>query len=155
DLRAPLRAMDGFSRIVASNYSERLDDDGRRMLGYIRGGAQRMGQLIDDLLAFSRLGRQALDPEPIDMHALAQGVFEELAALDPARKLRLDLRPLPPSRGTQAMVRQVWVNLISNAIKFTKDRETGEIEIGARRGEDGGDVYYIRDNGAGFDMRQI
>jgi PAS domain S-box-containing protein len=155
DLRAPLRAMDGFSRIVANNYSERLDDDGRRMLAHIRGGAQRMGQLIDDLLAFSRLGRQALDPTPIDMHALAQGVFEELAALEPARKLRLDLRPLPPSRGTQAMVRQVWVNLISNAIKFTKDRETGEIEIGARRGEAGGDVYYIRDNGAGFDMRHV
>jgi PAS domain S-box-containing protein len=155
DLRAPLRAMDGFSRIVVKNYSERLDDEGRRMLEFIRGGAQRMGHLIDDLLAFSRLGRQTLDPTPIDMHALAQRVFEELAALDPGRKLRLDLRPLPPARGTQAMIRQVWVNLISNAIKFTRDRETGEIEIGARHGEDGGDVYYIKDNGAGFDMRHV
>ena len=155
DLRAPLRAVDGFSRIVSKDYGERLDDEGRRMLGVIRRGAQRMGRLIDDLLAFSRLGRQQIEPVPIDMHALAQAVFDELAALDPERKLRLDLHPLPPARGTQAMIRQVWANLIGNAIKFTTGREVGEIEIGAREGGDGGQIYYVKDNGAGFDMRYV
>ncbi len=153
DLRAPLRAVDGFSRIVVEDYAGQLDAEGRRMLGLVRDETQRMGRLIDDLLAFSRLGRQQMEQAPIDMHALAREVFDELAALDPERKLRLDLQPLPPACGTEAMVRQIWVNLISNAIKFTKGREPGEIEIGTREGEDGTPVYYVKDNGAGFDMR--
>jgi PAS domain S-box-containing protein len=156
DLRTPLRAVDGFSRLVVKRYGDKFDGEGLRMLGLIRGGAQRMGRLIDDLLAFSRLGRQPLDHALIDMQPLARSVFDELAALDPARRLRLDLRPLPPARGTQAMIRQVWVNLLSNAIKFTQHREVGEIEIGARRSGDGGEwIYYVRDNGAGFDMRHV
>ena len=154
DLRAPLRAVDGFSRMVLEDYSERLDAEGQRMLGVIRSESQRMGRLIDDLLAFSRLGRQEMELLPIDMREMARAVFNELAALEPSeRKLKLDLRPLPTVRGTQMMIRQVWVNLIGNAIKFTKGRETGEIEIGARTGEDGVPVFYIKDNGAGFDMR--
>jgi len=153
DLRSPLRAVDGFSRILIDDHASRLDDDGLRMLGVIRNETQRMGQLIDDLLAFSRLGRQQLESEMIDMHALAQTVFDELAALDPARQLRLDLHPLPSARGTKAMIRQVWANLISNAIKFTRDRAPGEIEIGVRDGADGVPIYYVKDNGAGFDMR--
>ena len=153
DLRAPLRAVDGFSRIVVEDYAGQLDDEGRRMLGLIRGETRRMGRLIDDLLAFARLGRQQMEPEPIDMRELAREVFDELAALDPGRKLRLDLHPLPPALGTLSMIRQVWVNLISNAIKFTQGREPGEIEIGTRDGEDGVPVYYVKDNGAGFDMR--
>ena len=155
DLRAPLRAVDGFSRIVVKNYGPRLDDEGRRMLDMIRDGAQRMGRLIDDLLAFSRLGRQAMEPEPIDMQAMAHGVFKELAAFDPGRKLRLVLHRIPAARGTPAMIRQVWVNLISNAIKFTGGREVGEIEIGARPGDAGERIYYVKDNGAGFDMRHV
>ncbi len=153
DLRAPLRAVDGFSRMMLEDNAARLDDDGRRMLGVIRSETQRMGRLIDDLLAFCRLGRQQTQPAQIDMHALAQGVFDELAAHDPERELRFDLHPLPPAVGTQAMIRQVWVNLIGNAIKFTRGRETGEIEIGTREGEDGELVYFVKDNGAGFDMR--
>ena len=153
DLRAPLRAVDGFSRIVLEDYADKLDEDGQRKLGVIRSESQRMGRLIDDLLAFSRLGRQPIEPAGIDMRALAQSVFDELAARDPARKLRLDLHPLPPARGSEALIRQVWVNLISNAIKFTKQRDPGEIEIGSRDGEDGEPIYYVKDNGAGFDMR--
>ena len=153
DLRSPLRAVDGFARMLLDDNAEQLDDDGRRMLGVICGEAQRMGRLIDDLLAFSRLGRQQTAPVTINMHALAQGVFDELAALNPGRKLRLDLHPLPPARGTPALIRQVWVNLIDNAIKFTQEREVGEIEIATREGEGGGPVYFIKDNGAGFDMR--
>lgn len=153
DLRAPLRAVDGFSRMVIEDYATQLDADGQRMLGVIREETQRMGRLIDDLLAFSRLGRQQVQPMPINMQELAQEVYGELAGHEPERRLRLDLRPLPAASGSEALIRQVWVNLIANAIKFTKDRECGEIEIGARDGEDGQPVYYVKDNGAGFDMR--
>ncbi|MEI8037368.1 MAG: PAS domain S-box protein [Verrucomicrobiota bacterium] len=153
DLRSPLRAVDGFSRMVLKDCAEQLDAQGQRMLGVIRSETQRMGQLIDDLLAFSRLGRQPIEQKRIEMDALAKQVFDELSALEPARKLRLTLHPLPSACGTRAMILQVWVNLISNAIKFTKERELGEIEIGAQDGEDGAPVYYVRDNGAGFDMQ--
>ncbi len=152
DLRAPLRAMDGFSRILLEDFAACLGADGGRMLNVIRSETQRLGRLIDDLLAFSRLGRQQIEPAKIDMSAMAREVFDELAALDPERQLRLDLHPLPPAFGSQAMIRQVWVNLIGNAIKFTKEREPGEISIGAQTDPDGGQIYYVRDNGAGFDM---
>ena len=155
DLRAPLRAVDGYSRMLLEDFAPRLDDEGRRKVDVIRSETRRMGQLIDDLLAFSRLSRQKTEAEVIDMHALAQKVFDELAALDPDRRLRLDLHLLPLAYGTRAMIRQVWVNLISNAIKFTKERVLGEIEIDAREGDDGAPVYYVRDNGAGFDMRHV
>jgi PAS domain S-box-containing protein len=154
DLRAPLRAVDGFSRMVADDYAEKLDDEGRRRLEVIRSETQRMGQLIDDLLTFSRLGRQQTKPETIDMRSLAQEVYDELVAEEPpGRKLKLDLQPLPAVEGTRTMIRQVWVNLIGNAIKFTKGKEVGEIEIAAQPGEDGVPVFRIKDNGAGFDMR--
>ena len=153
DLRAPLRAVDGFSRMVLEDYADKLDEDGQRKLGVIRSESQRMGRLIDDLLAFSRLGRQPIEPVRIDMHAMAQSVFDELAARDPGRKLRLDLHPLPPACGSEALVRQVWVNLISNAIKFTQERDPGEIEIGSKTDVNGEMIYYVKDNGAGFDMR--
>jgi PAS domain S-box-containing protein len=153
DLRAPLRAVDGFSRMVEGDYAGQLDAEGRRMLGIIRGEVGRMGNLLDALLVFSRLSRQPLEPVPVDMHALAQEVFDGLAALEPERKLRFVLSPLPTAIGTLTMIRQVWVNLIGNAIKFTQGREPGEIEIGARDGEEGAPVYYVKDNGVGFDMR--
>ena len=155
DLRAPLRAVDGFSRMVLADYAPKLDDEGRRMLGVIRSEAQRMGRLIDDLLAFSRLGRAPIESTLIDMHAMAQDVFDELAALEPGRQVRFDLRPLPPARGTEAMIRQVWINLIGNALKFTKERELAELEIGVIEGDGGGPVYYVKDNGVGFDMRYV
>ena len=153
DLRAPLRAVDGFSRIVIAEYSERLDDNGRRMLGVLRSETQRMGRLIDDLLAFSRLGRQRIERAPIDMRALAQEVFDEMAATEPERKLQLDLHPIPPAHGAEAMIRQVWANLIGNAVKFTKEREIAVIEIGVRESGGGEIAYFVKDNGAGFDMR--
>lgn len=153
DLRAPLRAVDGFSRMVLEDYSPQLDADGQRMLGVIRSETQRMGRLIDDLLAFSRLGRLPIQLEPIDMRAMAQLVFDEQAAHEPSRKLQFVLQPLPPACGSEALIRQVWVNLISNAIKFTQDRETGEIEIGSCQDLQGGQIYYVKDNGTGFDMR--
>lgn len=153
DLRAPLRALDGFSRIVLRDYASQLDEDGKRMLGVIRGESQRMGRLIDDLLAFSRLGRQQIERVPIDMGALAKEVFDELLAMDRTRKVTLTLHELPAVRGSAPMIRQVWVNLIGNAIKFTNGREFGEVEIGTQAGDGGAVVFFVKDNGAGFDMQ--
>jgi PAS domain S-box-containing protein len=153
DLRAPLRAIDGFSRIVEQDYSAKFDDEGRRLIGVIRGEAKRMGRLVDDLLAFSRLGRQKVEPTTIDMGVMAKEVFDEQAALEPGRTIHLKLNPIPPTFGTEAMIRQLWINLIGNAVKFTGKRSSAEIEIGVRPGEVGEQIYFVRDNGAGFDMR--
>jgi two-component system sensor kinase len=153
DLRAPLRAVDGYSRMLIEDSADRLDDDGRRMLGVIRNEAQRMGRLIDALLVFSRIGRQQLDWETINMQEIAQAVFDEIAAREAGREMRFHLHPLPAACGSRAMIRQVWEQLIGNAIKFTRGRVVAEIEIGAGAGEDAVPVYYIKDNGAGFDMR--
>jgi PAS domain S-box-containing protein len=153
DLRAPLRAVDGFSRMVLEDYDPKLDDEGRRMLGVIRSETKRMGRLIDDLLTFSRLGRQPVDTISIDMHALAQEVFDELAAAETGRRLHLNLHPLPPAGGTPSLIRQVWVNLIGNALKFTQGREEARLEIGTREEDPDSLTYYVKDNGTGFDMR--
>ena len=153
DLRAPLRAIDGFSRIVEEDYAPKLDDEGRRLIGVIRGEAQRMGRLIDDLLTFSRLGRQKVESGRIDMEAMARKVFEELTAVEPGHVIQFNLQSIPPAFGSEAMIRQVWVNLIGNAVKFSGKRGRAEIEIGVEPGEAGEQVYFVRDNGAGFDMR--
>lgn len=153
DLRAPLRAVDGFSKLVLESYGGPLGEEGGRMLSIVRSETQRMGQLIDDLLAFCRIGRQAVAPLEVDMHAMAQAVFDELVRLEFGRKLELNLHALPPVMGMPAMLRQVWVNLIGNAIKFTKDRDVARIEIAARTGEEGEQIYSVKDNGVGFDMR--
>jgi len=153
DLRTPLRAVDGFSHILEEDYAAKLDDEGRRVLGVIRSEAQRMDRLISDLLSFSRLSRQRIQPEPIDMRAMAREVFDELMRQETGRDVRLDLGTMEPAIGTKAMMRQVWVNLIGNAIKFTKGRKAAEIRIGMETDKDGEKVYFIRDNGAGFDMR--
>ncbi len=153
DLRAPLRAVDGFSRVVQEEYAGALNENGQRMLGIIRSETARMSRLIDDLLTFSRLGRQHIESEEIDMYTLAGSVFRELTALEPERQIRFTLQPLPPTRGSLAMVRQVWVNLIGNALKFTKKRPVAEITIRSEPTENGETAYVIEDNGVGFDMR--
>lgn len=153
DLRTPLRAVDGFSHMMIKHYGEKLDDEGRRKLSVIRSEAQRMGRLIDDLLAFSRLVRQPIEPSPIHMESMAREIFNELSSLRPERKLCLNLKDLPSAHGSEPLIRQVWINLISNAIKFTESCEVGQIEIGALPGSDENPIYYIKDNGAGFDMR--
>ncbi len=152
DLRAPLRAIDGFARILDEDYTARLDDEGRRLLGIICGEAKRMGQLIDDLLAFSRMSRQQVKSEQIDLAALAQAVFDEHAAQAPGREFHFKLHPLPPAQGDRALLRQALANLISNAIKYTRPRAVAEIEIGGRT-EGGENLYYVKDNGVGFDMK--
>ncbi len=152
DLRAPLRAVDGFSHILLEDYADKLDDEGRRLLGLVRSGAERMAQLIEDLLNFSRAGRQAMASMTIDMAAVAREVFEELRQANPARVLRLELRDPPAMRGDRALMRQVLVNLLANAVKFTAPQAEAVIEFGGAAGS-GENTYYVRDNGVGFDMQ--
>lgn len=154
DLRAPLRAIDGYTRILVEDYQTSLDAEGRRVCAVVRNETRRMGQLIDDLLAFSRLSRAAMQPAPIDMERLVRAVFDELAA--PADKARIDLRvdPLPPAMGDPALIRQVWLNLLSNAVKFSSKRERALIRISGK--QSGGEtVYSVHDDGAGFDMEYV
>jgi PAS domain S-box-containing protein len=152
DLRAPLRAIDGYTRILVEDYEAGLGAEGRRVCGVIRAETQRMGQLIDDLLAFSRLNRTQMQAVSIDMAALVTSVFQELTT--PADRERLDFRvdSLPPAVGDPAMIRQVWINLLANAVKFSAKRERTIIEVGNQQEGDEA-IYYVRDNGAGFDMR--
>jgi light-regulated signal transduction histidine kinase (bacteriophytochrome) len=152
DLRAPLRAIDGFARILGEDYTARLGDEGQRVLGVICGEAKRMGQLIDDLLAFSRMSRQEAKSVPIDLTALAQAVFDEHALKAPGRQIRLKVQPLLTARGDCAMMRQVLTNLLSNALKYTRSRPVAEIEIGGRV-EGAENLFYVKDNGVGFDMK--
>jgi light-regulated signal transduction histidine kinase (bacteriophytochrome) len=151
DLRAPLRAIDGFSRILQEDYHDRLDDEGRRVLDVIRNSSQEMARLIDDLLAFSRLGRAEIVGADIDMDALVRSVVDELH-----RELgtlpEIDLRPSPPARGDPALLHQVWINLLSNAAKFSAKVEHARVEVGGYP-EGPVNVYYVKDNGAGFDMK--
>ena len=153
DLRAPLRAIIGYSRILEQEHGASLGDEGRRVLGVVCSEGKRMGQLIDDLLAFSRLNRQAVRMEPIDMGELAQKVFEECAAAQaPGRQIEFKLTPLPPAHGDPALLRQVLANLFSNAIKYTRPRPVAQIEL--TTGVQDGEIYFsLQDNGVGFDMK--
>ncbi|MBC8010265.1 MAG: PAS domain S-box protein [Burkholderiales bacterium] len=153
DLRAPLRAVDGFAQAVFEDYGPLLPEEGRGYLKVIRSGAQQMGCLIDDLLAFSRLSRASLKRGTVDMNYLVRDVVASLDVLSMARRVDFDIGDLPPCQGDAALLRQVWQNLLSNAFKYTGRRERAVIEVGATRAEGGGVVYHVRDNGAGFDMR--
>jgi len=152
DLRAPLRGIDGFSKILLEEYHDKLDDEGKRILNVVRSSTNKMGQLIDDLLAFSRVSRQEIRKSEIDMNGLAKSVFEELKSAVPNRTIYVDFIDLPVAAGDQSMLRQVWSNLLSNAIKFTEKKEAAVIEVGSQR-EENHTIYYVRDNGAGFDMK--
>lgn len=152
DLRAPLRAISGFSRAISEDCSSALDDEGRRYLLLIQENVQRMGALIDGLLAFSRLGRQSLKISEIDMGRMSKEVFDEIALQQLGQDITFSSGPMPPLHGDAIMLRQVLVNLISNAVKFTRRREKALIEVGYAADIEGG-AYYVRDNGAGFDMQ--
>ena len=152
DLRSPLRAIYGFSRILEEDHAQQLDDEGMRLLGVIRSNTQRMARLIDDLLAFSRLGRQALTTTEINMTALAREAWNQLCDGDPAAYPRLTMGALPAAVGDPVVLRQVWTNLLSNAIKYSGKREQAAVEVSARA-ENGQVTYCVSDNGVGFDMR--
>jgi PAS domain S-box-containing protein len=152
DLRAPLRALDGFSQVLLEEHGKLLPDEGRRYLGIIRSTAQKMGRLIDDLLAFSRLGRQALTRRRVNSQQLVTSVRDSLAAQCQGRQIEWRLGALPDCDADLALLRQVWVNLIGNAIKYTGHCPQAIIEVGSRDA-DGVTEYFVRDNGAGFDMQ--
>ena len=151
DLRAPLRAIDGFSRILQEDHSEKLDDKGRRLLGVVRDNSRKMGELIDDLLEFSRLGRKALSFTRIDTGRLVGDVLQELGIAG-GREGGVVIGTLPAARGDATLVKQAWMNLISNAVKFSGKREKPVVEVNGYENETEC-VYSVRDNGAGFDMR--
>jgi PAS domain S-box-containing protein len=152
DLRAPLRAIDGFSRILQEDYGPRLDAEAERVIGVVRANAQRMGQLIDDLLAFSRSGRTEMRHEPVDMRALAETAFSEVCGEAERGRVELVLGALPAATGDRALLRQVWVNLLANAVKFSANRERARVEVrGSSRNAEL--VYEVSDNGVGFDSR--
>jgi PAS domain S-box-containing protein len=152
DLRAPLRAIDGYTRILQEDYEPFLDAEGQRVCGVVRDEARRMGQLIDDLLDFSRLGRTQMQAAAIDMERLAAAVFDELTAPEDMERLEFHMGSLPPALGDLTLIRQAWLNLLSNAVKFSSKREQAVVEVGGR--QDGGEnVYWVRDNGAGFDRQ--
>jgi len=152
DLRAPLRAVDGFTEIIMEDFGPQLPEEGRRLLRIVRASAQRMGQLVDDLLAFSRLGRQTLKTQAVNIESLVKASIDELKAHLEGRQIDITLGPLPPAEGDHSLLRQVWLNLISNAVKYTGRRERAQIEISSE-GVGGEVVYRIRDNGTGFDMK--
>lgn len=154
DLRAPLRAVDGFSLAVQEDYGAQLPPDGQRYLKTIRDGAQRMGNLIDDLLAFSRLSRLPLRKRSIDTNALVREALVEAGWPVTDRKVELRIDDLPQCEGDAVLLKQVWVNLLSNALKYSRKSELAVIEVGAMPPSgSGGRVFFVRDNGSGFDMR--
>jgi PAS domain S-box-containing protein len=152
DLRAPLRAIGGFCALLTQDHEQQLDAEARRKLGVIKSEAARMGMLIDDLLAFSRLGRKALQTTALDMRELAAKAYSQLSRDQADRKVEFRLGSLPTALGDRSLFEQVWVNLLSNAVKFSSKKEAATIEVGAIS-EEREHVYFVRDNGAGFDPR--
>jgi PAS domain S-box-containing protein len=153
DLRTPLRAVDGFSRILLEDYAPKLDAEGQRVVNVIREGTRKMAQMIDDILAFSRAGRLQLSMEAIDMEEL---VREALKSLQPALaggNVKVEVQPLPGSQGDASMIQRLWTNLLDNAIKFTRTKPGGAVEVGSQAGANE-TIYYVKDNGIGFDERR-
>ncbi|MBU4487119.1 MAG: PAS domain S-box protein [Candidatus Delongbacteria bacterium] len=149
DLRAPLRAIDGFSTIILDDYDAKLDDEAKRMLNKIRTNIHKMDSLINDLLSFSRLSRTEMEFSRIDMALLADSTYHETASSDIQEKFIFSISKLPDAFGSKTLMRQVWINLISNAIKFTLPRDIRKIEIGSYREKDS-NIYFIKDSGVGF-----
>jgi signal transduction histidine kinase len=152
DLRAPLRAVDNLVTILEEDHGERLGEEGRGILGVIHDGCRRMDQLIAGLLAFSQSSRHPLDPMPIDMTSLARAALSEVMAIHVGPQPTVEISVLPPSHGDVTLIRQVWCNLIGNALKYSGKRDVPKIRISGRT--DGHvAVYRVDDNGAGFDMK--
>ena len=156
DLRAPLRAIHGFSRILLEDHNTKLEPEAQRLLGVIDQNTRRMGQLIDDLLAFSRLGRQGITAGRVDMNELTRLVADEIrrGAGEQNGHVEITIGSLLPAHGDRALLRQVISNLLHNAVKFTRGRPNARVEVGSR--PDGHHtVYFVKDNGAGFDTRYL
>lgn len=152
DLRAPLRAIIGFTSMLEEDYSSKLDGEALRITSVIKHNTVKMGNLIDDLLAFSRMGRQDISKASIDMAQMVGDVIENLAGQYDTKRIQWAIQPLPRVNANSNMIRQVWVNLLSNAIKYSGKKEIPHIEIGSFGKEDQ-IVFYVKDNGVGFDQQ--
>lgn len=152
DLRTPLLMVDGFSKLLVEEHAALLPPEAARLLELVRQNVQRMGNLIDDLLAFSRCSFHPMSQRPVDLQSLAREVFRELVVSEPGRQIELQVADLPPAHGDASLLKQVLVNLVGNALKFTRTREVASIEIGITSHQ-GTATYFVRDNGIGFDMR--
>ena len=152
DLRSPLRAINGYCRILEEDFGATLSAEHRRLFDVIVESGRKMSALIDDLLAFSRLGRQPVHTEPVDMTFLVKDVWAEVRASWPETSPRFKLRTLPATRADRALLKQVWTNLLSNAVKYSGKRQQPIVEVGGE--EEGKEiVYWVKDNGTGFDMQ--
>lgn len=150
DLRAPLRAVDGFSRLLQEEYAGKLDAEGRRLLDVVRDGTRKMDRLITDLLTLSRATRTEMKRTRVDMTALAESCYGDVAPPTVRERLQFTAAPLPDAIGDLSLLRQVWLNLLSNAVKFTEKSEIRRIDVGG--GASGGaNTYFVRDSGVGFD----
>jgi PAS domain S-box-containing protein len=154
DLRAPLRAINGYSKLIFEEYGQFFDDEGHRLLEVIQDNTLRMGKLIDDLLGFSRLSRSSMHTATVDMDSLARSAIEEVLKITPRQNLTYNIATLPPCHGDASMLKQVWINLIANAVKFTNKTLEPKIEIYFTELDDYV-VYSLKDNGIGFDMTYI
>ena len=152
DLRAPLRAVSGYAMMLKEDYEDSFDDEAKRITNNILSNVKMMGRLIDDLIAFSRLGKREVRRQATDMQALAENCAAELKQSWPEEKFLISVDPLPSCKGDEDLLKQVWMNLIGNAMKYSSQNPDPRITVGAT--ENGkGIVYFIRDNGAGFDMK--
>jgi signal transduction histidine kinase len=152
DLRSPLRAIDGYAQMLDEDFGSRLDDTGRRYIQTVREGSQRMAALIDDLLTFSRLSRQSLRRQPVDMAGMARKVSAEILQAQADPQVQVSIAELPSALGDPALLRQVWINLIGNAVKYSSKCAEPKIRVSATR--EGEIVHYeVQDNGVGFDMK--
>lgn len=151
DLRAPVRAIHSYMNIFMEDYGEQLDAEGKRLLSVVLKNGKKMGFLIDDLLAFSQLGRKELVKSAFSMNELVSGIWNDLYKKDETRRVELILDQLPNAHAEKAMLQQVWINLISNSLKYTRNKKETLIEISGERKE-GEVIYWVKDNGSGFDM---
>ena len=151
DLRAPLRSINGYAQMIQDDNAQTFNDDAKRMLNVIRNNAKKMGTLIDDLLAFSRMGRKEITRVSIDFNKLVEPIIAETKQHAPP-KTQIVLNPLATTHGDPALLSQVYINLISNAVKYSAKKDNPKVEIGAEEKDDE-IVYYVKDNGAGFDMQ--
>ena len=152
DLKAPIRAIQGFSRMLLGEHAARLDEEGHRLLDVIVNNTQIMSKLIDDLLELSQVGRHQLRRSQVDLDALARQVFKQLREQEPKREIQLTINDLPQVWGDPALINQIMMNLLGNAIKYTRTKENAAIEIGCHN-EGSEDIFYVKDNGVGFEAR--
>jgi signal transduction histidine kinase len=155
DLRAPLRTIDGFSLALQEDFADKLSAEGHDYIARVRNGVQRMGSLIDALLQLSRVTRTEVQRESVDVSQLATLVFQELQAVDPGRKVAFTAQPDVHAQADPRLVRIALENLIGNAWKFTSRSDDARIEFGSKVEAGGHTVYFVRDNGAGFDMQYV